>query len=167
MPLILTLALDAKSQAYFNALRKEHFPPERNYLDAHLTLFHALPSEWLVALQDELTESASNTPAFSMQVSGLMSLGKGVAFSIESLYLKELHEKLRLRWLEHLSPQDRQKLRPHVTIQNKVLPEQARHLKVRLEKEFQIFEIVAEGFLLWEYLDGPWRLLKQFPFATD
>ena len=36
-PLILTLALDDVAQAYFDALRRQHFPPKINYLTAHLT----------------------------------------------------------------------------------------------------------------------------------
>ena len=44
-PFILTLQLDAESFARFNALRQQYFPPSRNYLEAHLTLFHALPAQ--------------------------------------------------------------------------------------------------------------------------
>ncbi|WP_204248378.1 hypothetical protein [Hymenobacter sp. PAMC 26628] len=42
-PLILTLALDTDSQAYFDELRRQHFPAKINYLAAHVTLFHHLP----------------------------------------------------------------------------------------------------------------------------
>ena len=42
-PLVLTLVLDAQSFAFFDGLRRRHFPPERNVIAAHLTLFHALP----------------------------------------------------------------------------------------------------------------------------
>ena len=42
-PLILTLALDGATFAPLDALRRPHFPPERNLVPAHLTLFHALP----------------------------------------------------------------------------------------------------------------------------
>jgi hypothetical protein len=44
-PLILTLRMDERSQERFDRLRETHFPPERNYLRAHLTLFHKLPGE--------------------------------------------------------------------------------------------------------------------------
>ncbi|WP_208644854.1 2'-5' RNA ligase family protein [Mucilaginibacter kameinonensis] len=43
--LILTLRLDEESQAFFDEMRKRHFPQERNFLKAHLTLFHQLPSD--------------------------------------------------------------------------------------------------------------------------
>ena len=42
-PLILTLMLDAGTQAWLEALRRAHFPPGRNLVPAHVTLFHALP----------------------------------------------------------------------------------------------------------------------------
>ena len=41
--LILTLIIDGEAQNFFNILRQRYFPAERNYLDAHLTLFHNLP----------------------------------------------------------------------------------------------------------------------------
>ena len=42
-PLILSAVLDAPVQERLDALRRAHFPPERNHLDAHVTLFHHLP----------------------------------------------------------------------------------------------------------------------------
>ena len=44
-PLILTLKLDQASFTRLDALRQAHFPPERNWLSAHLTLFHHLPGD--------------------------------------------------------------------------------------------------------------------------
>ena len=43
-PLSVTAQLPRDLHARYTALRTEHFPPERNYLDAHVTLFHALPA---------------------------------------------------------------------------------------------------------------------------
>ncbi|WP_228763515.1 2'-5' RNA ligase family protein [Brevundimonas sp. SPF441] len=45
LPLIVTAALDARAFAYFEALRRRHFPPHLNQIPAHLTLFHALPGD--------------------------------------------------------------------------------------------------------------------------
>jgi hypothetical protein len=44
-PLIVTALLDEAAQERFDRLRREHFPPERNHLAAHLTLFHRLPDD--------------------------------------------------------------------------------------------------------------------------
>ena len=41
-PLILTLALDERSFAFFDAQRRLHFPASRNLIPAHVTLFHHL-----------------------------------------------------------------------------------------------------------------------------
>ena len=49
-PLILTLELDERSFAFFGAQRRRYFPPERNFIPAHLTLFHALPGEHLPSI---------------------------------------------------------------------------------------------------------------------
>jgi len=48
-PLVLTLALDAASEAWLQALRDAHFPPARNVVPAYVTLFHALPGAQLLA----------------------------------------------------------------------------------------------------------------------
>ena len=44
-PLIVTALLDEQAQEWFDRLRRNHFPPARNHLDAHLTLFHRLPDD--------------------------------------------------------------------------------------------------------------------------
>ncbi len=44
-PLVVTAELDAHAHALFEGLRKQHFPPERAQVGAHLTLFHALPGD--------------------------------------------------------------------------------------------------------------------------
>ena len=46
-PLVLTAALDDETFDWLDGLRRRHFPPERNHLAAHLTLFHALPVDQL------------------------------------------------------------------------------------------------------------------------
>jgi len=61
--LILTLALDGEAFALFDRLRREHFPPERNVVPAHVTLFHALPGEERAAIASVLDlEHAARAP---------------------------------------------------------------------------------------------------------
>ncbi|NJM07417.1 2'-5' RNA ligase family protein [Candidatus Gracilibacteria bacterium] len=43
-PLILTVLLDEDTFRRFDGLRRTHFPPQRNLIPAHITLFHALPA---------------------------------------------------------------------------------------------------------------------------
>ena len=164
-PLILTLTLDAAAQAYFNALRARHFPPAINHLAAHLTLFHHLPGAELPAVQARLHAVARATGALPLRVAGLRSLGRGVAFTLESDGLRALHRRLQTDFAPHLTPQDQQKLQPHVTIQNKVDPAAARHLLAELQAGFEPFDAVGTGLRLWAYRGGPWESLAELPFG--
>ena len=94
-PLILTLALDEAAQTYFNALRRQHFPPGINYLAAHLTLFHHLPGASLAEVSQLLQAQARTQHPLALQVAGLRSLGRGVAFTIENEELRALHRTLQ------------------------------------------------------------------------
>ena len=165
-PLILTLALDADAQAYFNDLRRQHFPPKINYLAAHLTLFHHLPGAELPAVQAQLTAIAAEQSRLPLAVTGLRSLGRGVAFTLENDALRTLHRRLQAAFAGHLTPQDQQKLQPHVTIQNKVAPAEARALLADLQAGFTPFEAVGTGLHLWAYRNGPWESLAEIPFAS-
>lgn len=163
-PLILTLSINKEAFEFFTALRDLHFPPERNFLKAHLTLFHKLPmqEEYIVA---SLTEISKGLAPFQLEVEGLQNLGRGVAFKIKSKELQEIHRNLQHKWASFLSPQDQQKRQPHITIQNKVDPSIARQLLESLQKDFLPFAITGTGFQLWEYLEGPWKLYRTFHFT--
>ena len=164
-PLILTLALDAAAQAYFDALRQRYFPPAINYLAAHLTLFHHLPGADYEQIATQLAALAAAQPPLPLAVTGLRSLGRGVAFTLENDDLRALHRRLQLAWQSWLTPQDQQKLNPHVTVQNKVAPEQARQLLAELQAEFTPFAATGTGLQLWDYQGGPWQARQAFDFA--
>ncbi|WP_224996219.1 2'-5' RNA ligase family protein [Cesiribacter sp. SM1] len=165
-PLILTLSLDEEASAYFTALRDKHFPPERNFLKAHLTLFHKLTME-RVMLQETLSELTLQQSQMLLQVAGPQSIGNGVAYKIISSELQQLHKHLQQKWQPFLSPQDKQKLRPHITIQNKVAPAVARQLQENLAESFSPFTIRGTGLSLWEYLGGPWKHYREFSFQAQ
>ncbi|OON67107.1 2'-5' RNA ligase family protein [Hymenobacter sp. CRA2] len=166
-PLILTLQLDDAAQAFFDALRQAHFPPERNYLAAHLTLFHHLPGAELDDIEAYLTARSRAQAPIPLDVTGLQFLGRGVAYALSSPATEALHRELQAHWLPHLTPQDQQRRRPHVTVQNKVSPEQARALHQQLQAEFVPFAATGTGLRLWAYCGGPWELLRTFPFGTN
>lgn len=158
-PLILTLKLDAISQAFFDDLRRQYFPPERNFLNAHLTLFHQLPN-------DEHTRAYLRSFVFEpleMTVIGLRHLGYGVAYLMESAPLLKLHQDLKKHFLPHLIRQDLQAFRPHITIQNKVTEEASKQLLALLNSSFIPFKVNALGMDLWTYLGGPWRHEESYP----
>ena len=161
--LILTLELDPTSQQFFERLRQQHFPAHLNQIPAHLTLFHQLPPEAVVTIE----QVAAPRPAFPLQVTGLRSLGRGVAYTLASAPLQALHANLARTFAETLTPQDRQKFSPHIVIQNKSTPEAARTLLATLQRDFQPFTVQATGLTLWNYLNGPWQHAHFFPFRED
>jgi 2'-5' RNA ligase len=158
--LILTVRIDDRSQQFFNELRITHFPPERNFLQAHLTLFHQLPDQpATIAILNDFTAHS-----FPMDVTKLINLGAGVAYRIEAEQLSHLRENLVQLFSKDLIPQDKQGFRGHITVQNKTTPEQARVLLTALSEGFQPFQIRALGLDLWNYLGGPWSHQQYFPF---
>lgn len=159
---IVTLRMDLTSQLFFEALRQKHFPPERNYIAAHLTLFHTLPP--IAEVSDALRRITEHQHAFSMRATGLRSLGCGVAFTLGSIELLSLHMELSHLFRAYLSAQDRQKFMPHVVIQNKTTQESSKVLLSAMQSEFRQFEVVAEGLELWHYRGGPWDLVETFLF---
>ena len=163
MTLILTLALDEAAQARFDALRRAHFPPERLHVGAHVTLFHALPDA--LAVRDDVREAAQ-VPAFPVRVARLRSLGRGVAYVLESEELKALRRDLAHGWHPLLTPQDRRPHVPHVTVQNKVPPDRARTLLADLSAGFVPYDVTATGLALWRYLGGPWEHVETAPFLA-
>src|SRR3546814_6874783 len=76
--------MGAADQRFFDALRTAHFPPERNHLAAHITLFHQLPPSCLDELDRLFRRIAADTPPPTAMLREVYSLGQGVAFRIES-----------------------------------------------------------------------------------
>lgn len=164
-PLIVTLALGRAAQSYFDRLRGQHYPPERNNLRAHVTLFHALPGIELPAISDHLAHAARR-PAFDVDVAGVRMLGAGVAFTMKSNALSALRGDLAVSWHTWLTGQDRQAFAPHVTVQNKVDPAAARALHTDLAQAFIPFVVRADGLHLWHYRGGPWQRAMSHSFAS-
>ena len=163
-PLTLTLALHADDQARFERLRTLHFPADRNLIPAHVTLFHHLPGAEIEAVWDAI-EARCSMPPFTVPVSGLRFLGRGVAYALESTELLALRAGVARQWDGWLTPQDRQGYRPHVTVQNKASPEAARELLAHLQAAFAPFAVRAQGLDLWRYLGGPWKQESRHPFC--
>lgn len=164
-PLILTLAFDPDTFARLDALRRRHFPPARNLVPAHVTLFHALPGGAEADIRDELRAVAAPHPPMPVRFPGVRSLGRGVAVTVEAPDLARLRGRLATAWVRWLTPQDRQPYRPHVTVQNKVTPAEARAVLDELAAGWEAFAGTGTGLLLWEYHGGPWELAEEVPFS--
>jgi len=165
-PIILTLQFDPAADALFQDLRRRHFPPAINFIGAHLTLFHNLPGRELDQILREVGATATRTAPFAVAVAGPMRLGRGVALRIESQNLIAIRQHLAKQFGDRLSPQDREKFRPHVTVQNKVAPHVAAALLNHLATTLPAFKATAEGIQLWRYARGPWAPVAAIPFQA-
>ena len=164
-PIVVTALLGRADQAAFDGLRRAHYPPERNVLPAHLTLFHHLPPSVEAELKRRLTETTRGVRAPAAKATGLMSLGRGVAVKIESSGLAAIRHELCEMFSGLLMPQDAGGWRPHVTIQNKVAPSMAKLLMTALAWEFRPREVEIAGLATWWYRGGPWDALSRHMFA--
>ena len=164
-PIIVTALFGRQDQAAFDALRREHFPPERNVLAAHLTLFHHLPPSALDELKHRLNAATRGVRAPPAKAGGLMSLGRGVAVKIDSPGLTAIRRELCEAFAGLLTPQDAGGWRPHVTIQNKVAPSMAKLLLTALGKEFEPREVEIAGLATYYYRGGPWEQISRHMFA--
>ena len=158
---ILTAEMDADSFIWLNALRQNHFPPERNLLPAHLTLFHRLSADQ-IALLGHLDAPGGPLP---IMFDAPLLLGFGLAIRVQSAELARMRSEARRIMGGNLSRQDSQPWRPHVTIQNKAPAETARQLQRTLQLDFKPRLGAITGLLVWEYLGGPWNLVRRMPFA--
>ena len=164
-PLIVTAELAPPDFAWLDGLRRAHFPPDRNQIPAHLTMFHALPPSVEGEVRGRLRDLARRAPPIAT-IAGLMDLGGGVAFRIVSEGLDRVRDELAHDLIGLLSAQDRGGWRPHVTVQNKVSNREAKALLKALEAGFEPRPLALSGLGLHRYLGGPWEKLAVYPFRA-
>lgn len=164
-PIIITAQFDAITADLFERHRQTFFPPDLNRTPAHLTLFHALPGAELPAILNTLANESRRAP-IRARVSHLMPLGRGVAYAISSEALVALRTGLAAAFAPWLTGQDRQRFRPHVTVQNKISPAKARDTLELLSRSFSPFDATVEGLQLWHYRGGPWSPIAAVAFTA-
>jgi hypothetical protein len=148
---------------WLQEMRRAHYPPERNRVPAHLTLFRQLPPSVEGELGRRLADYARTAPP-KATIAGVMDLGEGTALRVESEGLEDMRQELALALRGLLIPQDMAPWRPHITVQNKVEPKEARRLQAQLRGCFERRPLAIRGLAVWRYLGGPWEPVKQFPF---
>lgn len=163
-PLIVTALLGTPDQSRFDQLRQAHFPPDRNHLAAHLTLFHAIPPQLEPELRQRLAALAGELAPPRATVAGLMNLGGGVAFRIVSDDLDALRAELAAALRGSLTQQDSHGWRPHITVQNKVTASAARQLHALLERDFAPRPLAIVALAYDHYAGGPWLPGRRYPF---
>lgn len=165
-PIIVTALFGREDQAFFDAERRAYFPPERNQLAAHLTMFHHLPPTLAPELRQRLIADTRGIAAPRARVADVVSLGRGVAYRIDSDELVEMRARLAAAFAGLLTPQDAGGWRAHVTVQNKVEPAVARALLAGLRAEFRPRPVAIAGLAAYWYRGGPWELLSKHLFSA-
>lgn len=162
-PLIVTALFGAGDDGWIQAMRRAHYPPELNRVPAHLTLFRHLPPGIEAELSARLAV-ATATPPPAAEITGIIDLGEGTALRVESAGLIALREELAGAFHGLLMPQDQVPWRPHITVQNKVAPREARRLQQALRATLERRPLAIRALASWRYRDGTWEKLKMHPF---
>ena len=158
--------MGAEDFAWADRLRRAHFPPERNKVPAHISLFHHLPPTLLPELSDRMKRLCAAPSPLAM-ITGVMLLGRGVAFGLDSDGLLAIRDELAEAFWGLLTPQDQARPRLHITVQNKVEPQVARALADQLKAEFRPRPLRIAGLAAWYYRDdGSWDLAKKVSFRS-
>lgn len=163
-PLILTAELPPDLHRWASELRRMHFPPERNFLEAHVTLFHALPPQVEDELRAFLARLATEIAPVPGRMEGLMSLGRGTALRLASPAMLDVRAMIADHFRGLLTAQDSHAPRLHVTIQNKVAPAAAKALQGELAGTFPVRDFAFPGLALFRYRGGPWEAVRRFAF---
>ncbi len=163
-PFIVTAELPSDIFAWANGLRCTHYPVERNHLEAHVTLFHALAPSLREDVLGYLPQVAAGNPPPPARITGLMDLGKGTALRIESPALSALRESIADHFHGVLTAQDNHPLRLHITVQNKVTRAAAQALQRELSSQPINRQFRFTGIGLHLYCGGPWQALGRWSF---
>ena len=106
----------------------------------------------------------TSMPAPRAEITGVIDLGEGTALRVASEELEDIRYDLKDAFHGLLTPQDSTPWRPHITIQNKVEPREARRLQETLRATFEPRALAIRGLVSWIYRDGPWEPLKTHIF---
>lgn len=162
-PVIVTAQMAPGDQAWADRERQRLFPAERNQLGAHITLFRHLPPSCL----DELRRAVGRITgqrAPEARIDRLIGFGHGVAYHVHSPGLLAMREALADHFAGLLTPQDLAQPQLHITVQNKVAPEQARATLASLQAVFTPRRITIGSIALWHYRGGPWSPIARHAF---
>ena len=162
-PLIVTAELGRSDFGWLNELRRRHYPPERNQLSAHLTMFHAIPPSAESELRRILAAAAQLRPP-PARIAGPMNLGGAVALRVASDELNAIRAEIADRLRGLLTAQDSGGWSAHITIQNKVSPRQVKILLEAVGEQLRERPIRIAGLGLHDYLGGPWETLQTYSF---
>ena len=159
-PFIVTAELPADVLAWADGLRRTYFPPERNWLKAHVTLFHAFAPSLRQELLGVLGRFAGEFAAPAARIEGLMDLGGGTALAIRSPGMLAIRAAIADHFHGALTAQDQHTPRLHITIQNKVPRAAAQALQAELGPQLTPRDFVFPGLGLHLYRRPHWEELR-------
>ena len=162
-PILVTALFGPGDDGWLQEMRRAHYPPERNRVLAHLTLFHQLPPSAEAELSRRIAIYAAAPPPRA-RIVGVMDLGAGTALRVESDELEDIRLDLADGLHGLLSVQDRAPWHPHITVQNKVEPKEARALQQRLRATLEPRPLNIRAIAAWRYLGGQWEKIRDWPF---
>ena len=172
---IVTAWVEEADMLPFHRLRQAFFPGHRNFLSAHVTLFHHLKPR----VRDEAIALARDYDWTShlkldgegllhVKVTGVFGMGKGTAYALDPKPLIGLRQPLRAAFDGRLTAQDaRPWKRPHITVQNKVGPPEAKRLYGHLSARFKSCTLRVRGLRFFRYDYGPWLLVEEVAFLSE
>lgn len=163
-PFIVTAELPPDVLAWADALRRAHYPAERNKLAAHVTLFHSFAPSLREELPRVLARIAAGYAPPKAALNGLMPLGTGTALAVASPAMLTIRAEIAEHFLGALTAQDRHEPRLHITIQNKVTPQAAKALQRELAPDLRAAEFAFTGLSLHLYRGGHWEPQGRWPF---
>lgn len=163
-PLIVTAELPPDLHRWASAMRRAHYPPERNFLEAHVTLFHTLPPQLEEELRSLLARLAGEFAPPPARLDGVMNLGRGTALRLSSPAMLELRAGIAGHFRGMLTAQDSHPPRLHITVQNKVTPAEARALQAQLTGVVRPRQFAFPGLALFRYRGGAWEAVRRFAF---
>ncbi len=163
-PIILTAMMGDADLAWANQQRQLYFPLERNFLKAHITLFHHLPPQHWPEIKESVKRQVMEAAPLVASITGLINLGTGVAYRVECPELMAIRMMLAQQFHGLLIPQDQAKPRLHITIQNKATPRAAKQLLQKLEADFKLRPLQITGISAHIYRGGPWQALSNWKF---
>ncbi|KAH8199386.1 hypothetical protein TruAng_006430 [Truncatella angustata] len=191
---VLTLLLTPAHQREMSALRRKWFPERLLKVDAHITLFHALPGSRLTAIRADLGEMARGVRGFEVRADrgGVFKMGRGVGVEVDRGALdraRGIREGLRAGWqgqdgerhvvglgstkseerrreIGWLSEQDARKCwKGHYTVMNKEDDKDRKEQCYReLTEVWHGSKGSVTGLCLWRYDRGWWRDAEEFRF---
>ncbi len=163
-PFLITLGFDPATFGRLDELRHRYFPPERNQVPAHLSLFHQLPGDEWDSIDSTLDRLARASSPIPIRFKGVKPTGRGVMIVVDAPGLPALRSELAKTFARHLTAQDRQPYHPHVMIMNKADRAEADQALAEIQPTWSPWSGVGDRLILWRYLGGPWDQAATYPF---